>query len=64
MRLRFEPQGWDLSFQTRIWASGLGFGPRGGGETEEKKEKEEEKKEKFLLCVIVAKALDGQRYPA
>ena len=40
-----------MGLETRIWASRLGFGPRGGGETEKKEEKEEKKKEKFPLCV-------------
>ena len=39
-----------MSLEARIWASRLGFGPRGGG-TEKKKKKEKEKeKEKFPLC--------------
>ena len=51
------PQDLDLSLEAGIWASRLGFEPRGwdlgleGGGTEKKgKEKEEEKEEKFLLC--------------
>ena len=42
-----------MSLEARIWASRLGFGPRGGG-TEKKKKKEKKKKEekeKFPLCV-------------
>ena len=27
-RLRYEPQGWNLSFQARIWALRLEFGPQ------------------------------------
>ena len=42
-----------MGLETRIWASRLRFGPRGGGtEKKKKKEKKEKKeeKEKFPLC--------------
>ena len=38
-----------MGLETRIWASRLRFGPRGGGTEKKKKEKEKEK-EKFPLC--------------
>ena len=41
-----------MGLETRIRASSLGFGPRGGGtEKEEKEKKTEKKKEKFPLFV-------------
>ena len=39
-----------MSLKARIWASRLGFGPRGGG-TEKEKKKEKKEEEKFPLCV-------------
>ena len=46
MRLEFGPWGWDLDPEVGIWASRLGFGPRGFGKgfTKEKEEKEKEEK--------------------
>ena len=37
-----------MGLETRIWASRLRFGPRGGRGTEKKKKEKE--KEKFPLC--------------
>ena len=48
MRLGFEPRGWDLGLEVEIWASRLGFGPRGGGGGVTKKKEEKKEEEKFL----------------
>ena len=39
-----------MGLETRIWASRLRFGPRGGGTEKKKEKKEKEEKEKFPLC--------------
>ena len=28
-KLKFEPQGWNLSLKARVWATRMGFGPQG-----------------------------------
>ena len=37
-----------MSLEARIWASRLGFGPRGGGTEKKKKEKEKEEEEEKI----------------
>ena len=58
MRLGFGPRRWDLRLEAGIWASRLGFWPRGcdlsfkaRGGTEKEEEEEKKEEEKISPCV-------------